>query len=133
MSVFGTTLLQVYVLGFEAAQFRSNRSTGRALKVQVRGWYNYCLFKRLHYSEWCLVHFSTFSSFDLRNYICQSAKKSFYTTSLHVDLNEAAKCVDIKPYTTHITSLLIAPSHTRTKYKMATIFGLTYKDSLTNL
>ena len=48
---------------------------------------------------------------------------SYCMTSLHVDLNEAAKCVD---YITHIASLLIAPSHTRTKYKVATIFGLTY-------
>ena len=32
-------------------------------------------------------------------------------------------------YTIHIASLLIAPSTTRTKYKMATIFGLTYEDS----
>ena len=53
---------------------------------------------------------------------------SFAMTSLHVDLSEAAKCVD--NYTTHIASLLIAPSHTCTKYKMATIFGLTYEDSL---
>ena len=30
-------------------------------------------------------------------------------------------------YTTHIASLLIASSHTRTKYKMVTIFGLTYQ------
>ena len=36
-------------------------------------------------------------------------------------------------YTTHTASLLIAPSQTRTKYKMATIFGLTYEDSSTNL
>ena len=50
-------------------------------------------------------------------------------TSLHADLNEAAKFVD---YSVHIASLLIAPSHTRTKYKMATTFGLTYEDSLTN-
>ena len=49
----------------------------------------------------------------LRNYIFVSAKKC-------VDLNEAAKCVDI-------ASLLITPSHNRTKHKMATIFGLTYK------
>ena len=65
----------------------------------------------------------------------KSAKKcemaSFCMTSLHVDLNEAAKYVDI--ITTHIASLLIAPSHTRTKYKMAMIFGLTCEDSSTNL
>ena len=44
---------------------------------------------------------SIFFSFNLRNYIFQSAKKceipSFYMTSLHVDLNEAAKCIDITP------------------------------------
>ena len=42
---------------------------------------------------------SIFFSFNLRNYIFQSAKKcemtSRYIKSLHVDLNEAAKCVDI--------------------------------------
>ena len=32
-------------------------------------------------------------------------------------------------YTTHIASLLIAPSHTSTIYKMAMIFDLTYEDS----
>ena len=40
-----------------------------------------------------------FFSFNLRNYIFQSAKKcemtSFSMMSLHFDLNEAAKCVDI--------------------------------------
>ena len=75
--------------------------------------------------------FSTFVSFNLRNYIFQCAKKcemtSSYMTSLHVDLNEAAKCVDIIPHATHIASLLIAPSHTLKKYKMATIFGLSKK------
>ena len=45
-----------------------------------------------------------FFSFNLRNYVLfQSAKKcemtSFSMTSLHVDLNEAAKCVDIIPLT----------------------------------
>ena len=74
-------------------------------------------------------------SVNLRNYVFQPAKKcemtSFSLTSLHVDLNAAAKCVDIN--TIHIASLLIAPSHTCAKYKMATIFGLTYEDSLTNL
>ena len=54
--------------------------------------------------------------------------------SLHVDLNEAAKCVDILIYhTIHVASLLIASSRTGAKYKMATIFGLTYDDSSTNL
>ena len=46
--------------------------------------------------------FSIVFSFNLRNYIFQSAKKcemtSFYMTSLHVELNEAAKCVDIIPW-----------------------------------
>ena len=32
-------------------------------------------------------------------------------TLSHVDLNEAAKCID------HIAGLFIAPSHTRTKYQ----------------
>ena len=54
----------------------------------------------------------------------------FSMTSLHVDMNEAAKCVD---HTTHIASLLIAPSHTRKKDKMAKIFGPTHEDSFTNL
>ena len=78
--------------------------------------------------------FSTFSNFfffQSANLIFQSAKKcemtSFSMTSLHVDLNKAAKCVD------HIASLFIAPPHTCTKYKMATIFDLTYEDSLTNI
>ena len=79
--------------------------------------------------------FIIFFSFNLRNYIFQSAKKCEMTsssiTSFHVDLNEAAKYVAIIPLT--FASLLIAPSHIRTKYKMATIFGLTYKDLLTNL
>ena len=48
-----------------------------------------------------VVLFSIFFSFKLRNYIFQSAKKcemtSLYMASLHVDLNEAAKCVDIIP------------------------------------
>ena len=47
-----------------------------------------------------VVLFSIFSSFNLRNSIFQSAKKcemtSFYVTSLHVDLNAAARCVDIR-------------------------------------
>ena len=46
---------------------------------------------------------------------------SFCMTSLHVDLNEAVKIVDI-------TSLLILHSHTHSKYNMATIFGLTKID-----
>ena len=44
-------------------------------------------------------------------------------TSLHVDVNEAAKYVDIIPPT-----LLASLSHFRIKYKMATIIGLTYED-----
>ena len=48
-------------------------------------------------------YFFNFFSFDLRNYIFQSATKSemnsFFMTSLHVDLNEAAKCVAIIPPT----------------------------------
>ena len=55
---------------------------------------------------------------------------SFSMTSLHVDLKEAAKYVEIIPLTL-IASL--SRLRTRTKYKMATIFGLTYEDSLTNL
>ena len=47
----------------------------------------------------CSTFFQFFVSFNLRNYTFQSAKKcemtSFYMTLLHVDLNEAAKCVDI--------------------------------------
>ena len=43
--------------------------------------------------------FSTFFSFNLRNYVSQSAKKcemtSLSMTFSHVDLNEATKCVDI--------------------------------------
>ena len=46
-----------------------------------------------------VVLFLVFFSFDLRNYIFQSAEKcemtSFSITSLHVDLNEAAKCTFI--------------------------------------
>ena len=54
------------------------------------------LFKRLHCCEWCEVLFSIVFSFNLRNYIFQSVKKCKMTSSsLHVDLKEAAKCVDI--------------------------------------
>ena len=77
-------------------------------------------YKRLHC--WCVVLFSISFSFNLRNYILHSAKKndmsSFSLTSLYVDLNEAAKCVD------HIAGLFIAPSHTSKNYKVVTIFGL---------
>ena len=82
--------------------------------------------------------FSILFPYDLQNYIFQSTMKckmtSFYITSLHVDLNKAAKCVDVFYHdTTHIVSLLIASSHTRTKYKMVSIFGLVYEDSSSNL
>ena len=53
---------------------------------------------------------------------------SFSMKSFYGDLNEAAKCVDIIANSAHIASLLIVPSRTRTKYKMATIFGLTYEN-----
>ena len=70
-------------------------------------------------------------SFNLRNYTFQSAKKcemaSFYKTSLHVDLNEAAKCVDIM--LASFSRLRTLVHELRTKYNMATIFGLTYEDS----
>ena len=73
-------------------------------------------------------------SFNLRNNIFQSAKKCEMTsssmTSLHIDLKEAANRID---YAIHIGRLLIAPSHTSKKYKMATIFGPTHDDTLTNL
>ena len=72
----------------------------------------------------------------MRHYIFQSAKKcemtSFRLTALHVDLNEAAKCVDIIPPLTLLASLSrhrILVQNT----KMATIFVLTYEDSLNNL
>ena len=91
------------------------------------------IFRTSFFCEWCVGHFSIFFSFILRNDILQSAKKcdmtSFCLTSLHLDLNEAAKCVDIISFTfIHIASLLMAPTHTRTKYKMATIFGLAYEN-----
>ena len=50
-----------------------------------------------------VVLFSIFYSFNLRNCTFQSTKKcemtSFSITSLHVDLKEAAKCVNIIPLT----------------------------------
>ena len=84
-----------------------------------------------------VVYFSFFP-FNLRNYIFQSAKKcemtSFSIPSPQCDLNEASKCVDTLYHSPiHTASLLIAPSRTTTKYKMATIFRLTYQHSLTNL
>ena len=61
--------------------------------------------------------FFNFFWFSLRNFILQSAKDcemtSFSTTSLHVDLKEAAKCVDIIPLT-----LLASLSRLRNSYKM---------------
>ena len=78
--------------------------------------------------------FSISFSFNLRNYIFQSAMKcemtSFSMTSLHVDLNEATKSVDIMPLT-----LLASLWRLRTLEKMQnpTIFGLAYVSSLTNL
>ena len=75
--------------------------------------------------------FINFFSFNLRNYMFQSAEKcemtSFYMTSLHVGLNEAAKCVAIIPFT--LLASLSRPPHTHAKYKMATIFGLTYENN----
>ena len=50
---------------------------------------------------------------------------SFFKTSLHFDLNEATKCVDM-PLT-----FLASLSRTRKKYKMVTTFGLTYDNSFT--
>ena len=62
--------------------------------------------------------FFKFSAFNLRNYIFQSTKKckmtSFSMTSLHADLNEAPKCVDIIP-TTFAASL----SHLRWRRYLA--------------
>ena len=50
-----------------------------------------------------LYFFAILFSFNLRNCIVQSAKKceitSFSMMSLHADLNDAAKCVDIIPIT----------------------------------
>ena len=51
----------------------------------------------------CSTFFQFFVSFNLRNYIFQSAKMcemtSLCMTSLHVYVNEAAKCIDIIPST----------------------------------
>ena len=102
-------------------------------KGQVRDWYNCWLFKRLYCCEWCVVHFSIFShlSCETRYFnLLRSAKWC------HFDVASCwpeRGCQMYRYYTTQIASLLIAPSHNRTKYKMATIFGLTYEDSLTNL
>ena len=65
-----------------------------------------------------LYLFSIVFSFNLQNCIFQPAMKSemtsFCRTSLHVDLNEAVKCVDIIP-SLHIASLLLEPLHTHAK------------------
>ena len=49
---------------------------------------------------------------------------SLSMTALRFDLNEAAKRVDM------LLTLLASLSCTRTKYKMATTFGLAYENSL---
>ena len=71
-------------------------------------------YSRDYCCEWCVVLYPIFFSFNLRNFIFQSATKcevtSFTITSLHVDLNEAAKCVDI--FSIHIANLLNARLHT---------------------
>ena len=73
-------------------------------------------------------YLSQFFSFNLRNYIFQSAKKcvmaSFCLTSLHVDLSEAAKCVDIVLPTLHCQPPYRPFAHSYNIH-MATIFGLT--------
>ena len=55
--------------------------------------------------------FSIFFSFNLRNYIFQSAKKCemtlIYMASLHVDLNEAAEWVDIPCVPLAIKTIMI--------------------------
>ena len=51
---------------------------------------------------------------------------SFSMTSLHVDLNEAIKCIDMTLILTD--SFLMAHLRTCTKYKMATKFGITYEN-----
>ena len=70
-----------------------------------------------------------------KNQRFQSAKKckmtSFYMISLNVDLNEAAKFVDIIPLTLLASSLHLCTLVQNAKW--FTIFGLTYEDSSTNL
>ena len=79
--------------------------------------------------------FFKFFCFNPRYDIFQSAKKgeimSFNMTSLQVDLNEAAKFVDIMSLT--LLASLSAIAYSYTKYKMVTIFGLTCEDSSTSL
>ena len=64
--------------------------------------------------------FFNFFSFNLRNYIFQSAKKwemtPFSTTSLHFDLNEAARCVDIPCVPLAIKTIMIV------LFKILTLF-----------
>ena len=53
----------------------------------------------------------------------------FSMTSLHVDLNETAKCVHVD-VSIHVANFLIAHLRTRTKYKVATTFGLVMKNGV---
>ena len=50
---------------------------------------------------------------------------SSYMTSLHIDLNEAAKCVDMHSVVDMPLALLAALSSTLINCKIATTFGLT--------
>ena len=65
--------------------------------------------------------FSIVSSFNLRDYIFQSAKEcemtSFCMTSLHVDLNEAAKRFDIIPPTLLASLSCIRTLEQNTKWR----------------
>ena len=85
------------------------------VKGKVRVWYDCCLLKRLHCCEWFVVLFSVLSLFYLRNYVFQSDKKcemtSSYMISLHIDLNEAAKWVDIIPPPALLDSLSRLRTH----------------------
>ena len=88
-----------------------------------------------------------FFSSNLQNYIFRSAKKSemtsFYMTLLHVDLNEAAKCVDIIPLTlqasiSHLRTLVqiqngddIWPNLRRLINKLIKVGGLKTRKELT--
>ena len=58
---------------------------------------------------------------------------SFYMTSSHVDLNEAAKSVDIIPLTLLASLTHLHTFVKNTKWRMETIFGLAYEDLSTNL
>ena len=84
---------------------------------------DYSRFKILHRCEWRVSTFFNFFSFNLRDFIFQSAKKcemtSFYMTSLHLDPNEAAKCVDAYCAFAHSYEIHNGDN-----------FGLTYEDSL---